>query len=264
LNIQSSVLKYVDRNLYEEINRLSFFLSYSSYSLLSVERIRSGAQYPYIDHYREDIGMNGEELAQCIEAMDENTKRLLNDELSNITGQNIAVRTINLGNKVELFLDEMINDSVITTKSAHISDGLLRLIAFYVIYHNINPLALLENNLIDNYGNISKKYMILLDEIEDGINLFLTQNVICLLRSAEQIQRRQCIITTHSPVMLNDFNPEEIIFLWKDKRGAVHSRKFFDTEEMREALTFLNPGEIWENYGKDMILTKLNVTHEER
>jgi len=64
--------------------------------------------------------------------------------------------------------------------------------------------------------------------------------------------------------MLNDFRPEEIVFLWKDKNGVVHAREFFDTEEMREALSFLNPGEIWENYGKDTILTKLGVNQEDR
>jgi hypothetical protein len=37
----------------------------------------------------------------------------------------------------------------------------------------------------------------------------------------------------------------------------------FSTEAMREALDFLNPGEIWENYGKDAILTKLNVPQED-
>jgi hypothetical protein len=62
-------------------------------------------------------------------------------------------------------------------------------------------------------------------------------------------------------VILNDFKPEEIVFLWKDKNGAVHSRKFFATEEMREALDFLNPGEIWFNYGKDAILRKLVTVH---
>jgi hypothetical protein len=65
-------------------------------------------------------------------------------------------------------------------------------------------------------------------------------------------------------VLLNDFKPEEVVFLWKDKNGNIHSKKFFDTEEMREALDFLNPGEIWENYGKDTILAKLGVSPEDR
>jgi hypothetical protein len=33
---------------------------------------------------------------------------------------------------------------------------------------------------------------------------------------------------------------------------------------MREALEFLNPGEIWENFGKDVILTKLKVSGEDK
>jgi predicted ATPase len=102
-----------------------------------------------------------------------------------------------------------------------------------------------------------------LDEIENGINPYTTGMVIDHLRKIIDKSGKQIIITTHSPVMLNEFKPEEIVFLWRDTQGAVHDKQMFATEAMREALDFLNPGEIWENYGKDAILTKLNVPPED-
>jgi len=128
--------------------------------------------------------------------------------------------------------------------SLHISDGLLRIMAFVVI-------SLKENS------------MILLDEIENGINPYLTGSIISLLREIMKKPERQIILTTHSPVMLNDFRPEEINFLWKDNNGAVNARRFFDTEEMKSLLEALNPGEVWINLEKDEILGKIYTAEEE-
>jgi predicted ATPase len=74
---------------------------------------------------------------------------------------------------------------------------------------------------------------------------------------------RQVIITTHSPLILNDVKPEEIIFLWKDDIGAIHSKKMFANTDMRESLDFLMPGEIWFNYGKDEIISRLSAHTKE-
>jgi predicted ATPase len=104
--------------------------------------------------------------------------------------------------------------------------------------------------------------VVLLDEIEDGINPYLTEKVIDLLRLAIKNLGRQIIVTTHSPVILNDFNPEEIVFLWKDKKGFIHSRKFFGTEEMKSLLNALNPGEVWINLEKEEILNRLSRGEE--
>jgi predicted ATPase len=95
-----------------------------------------------------------------------------------------------------------------------------------------------------------------LDEIENGINPYLTEKIILLLRGLLE-KGEQLILTTHSPVMLNDFKPEEIVFLWKDENGAVHSKEMFSTEEMKSLLEALNPGEVWINLEKDDILERL-------
>ena len=202
-----------------------------------------------------DIGMNGRELAQCIKNMPEIYKKHLDRTISEITSRNISVRADDSGNKIEILLDERVNNTVVTTNSSHISDGLLRLMAFFIISQDyFYPIMSFNDR---QHGIIS------IDEIENGINPYITEKVINLLRIAIKNSGKQIIVTTHSPVIVNDFNPEEIVFLWKDKNGSVHSRKFFDTEEMKELLEALNPGEVWINLQKDEILEKLSCTKEE-
>ncbi|MDR0312914.1 MAG: ATP-binding protein, partial [Treponema sp.] len=113
-------------------------------------------------------------------------------------------------------------------------------------------------------NDILRDGMILLDEIENGINPYLTEQIVYLLRNLVEKTRRQVIVTTHSPVILNEFKPEEIVFLWKDKNGAVHSKKMFSTGEMKSLLKALNPGEVWINLEKKDILEKLSSKKERK
>jgi predicted ATPase len=254
LNIQSSALKYIagthnNTNINtDEIDKLFNFLSDSAgFGLLSPDKMRSGNKLSYT----RSIGAGGEALAYCIDKMGMTEKQQLNKKVSDLIGTRIIVQTIDLGNKIEISVIFKTDDNTMLIDSLHISDGLLRIIAFAVIS---------MEKKIDSLNN----GMVSLDEIEDGINPYMTEKVVSLLRDLNDKQGRQIIITTHSPVILNDFNPEEIVFLWKDKNGSAHSRKFFETEEMRKSLDFLNPGEIWENYGKDAILSKLGIPSVEQ
>jgi predicted ATPase len=274
LNIQSSALKYVAGTSIntDEIDKLFFFLTDSTgFGLLSPDKMRSGSKPSYIG----SIGAGGEALAYCIDKMGMTEKQQLNKKVSDLVGASIVVQTVDLGNKVELSVIFKTTDNTMTVDSLHISDGLLRIIAFVVIsmekgidYLSIENGVLLFSQsgeaLAIRNNESFKNGMVFFDEIEDGINPYLTEQIVSLLRDLNDKQGRQIIVTTHSPVILNDFNPEEIVFLWKDKNGSVHSRKFFETEEMRKSLDFLNPGEIWENYGKAAILAKLDIPSGEQ
>jgi predicted ATPase len=262
LNIQSSALKYVANTAMsnDKIDMLYFFLSaVTTFELLSPEKMRSGNKMPF----SHSIGVGGEALAYRIYKMNDSKKQEMNKIISDLIGFYIEVQTFENGGKIELSIICKTDDDRIEINSKHISDGLLRIIAFIVISMGEEfSFEYDKNGLLERA--IPRKGMILLDEIENGINPYLTEKVILRLRNLVEKSIEQVIITTHSPVILNEFKPEEIVFLWKDAKGSAHSKKFFDTEEMREALGFLNPGEIWENYGKDTILTKLGVKTEER
>lgn len=112
----------------------------------------------------------------------------------------------------------------------YISDGLLRMMAMISL-----------GALNDDYTAM------LLDEIEDGINPSLAANLISYLGSISQDYNKQIIVTTHSPVLLNYFNEDSIVFMWRKKDGRVMARKMFEAPEMRDHLNFMNPGEVWLN-----------------
>jgi predicted ATPase len=149
---------------------------------------------------------------------------------------------------------------------------MLRLLAFAAIIQRsrtTDRIIPVENINIGSLGTVVFKDeellrngMILLDEIEDGINPYLTEKLIGLFRTLISETKQQVIFTTHSPVVLNDIKPEEIVFLWRDENGSVHCKNMFSTQEMRQALGFLNPGEIWENFGRETILQKLRISED--
>jgi hypothetical protein len=274
IKLESSVLKIIDDYLKtmcfgkDEIFKLKSFLWKSVYfGLLSPERMRSGNRNIY-----DDIGPGGESLAAYINGMSKDHKKELEEDVSGIIGSKIGICVKDINGRFIVHTLEKFGNDTTETAASHISDGLLRIIAFSVIMQKTKTvqLALPQGGL--NFGQPGsivtlaeedlRNGMILLDEIENGINPYLTERLAGLFRGVVAGTNRQVIVTTHSPVILNDFVPEEVVFLWKDKNGAAHCEKMFSTEKMREALGFLNPGEIWENYGKDAILTKLVDCHD--
>jgi predicted ATPase len=269
---QSSMLKYY--NVPEEdreLLALKQFLAYSTYyGILSPDAIRTGKKAGIIGN----IGNGGKQLASFVHSLDDVGKRELNQIVSDFMGIKVEVMAVDNGSRLLLISREWYETKEIAVDAWHTSDGLLRIIAFaamrlerLILRHGASngAISIKHSGKYTHRGYAEYNTgMMLLDEIEDGINPYLTEKVIALLRNAVKQSGRQATVTTHSPVMLNDFMPEEIVFLWKDKTGSVRARRFFDTKEMREALDFLNPGEIWENYGKDTILTKLNIPPEDK
>ena len=284
IKLESSLLKIMDmssiddyfidnsfygKEEYKTIIQLKEFLLMSiNFDLLSPDKMRSGNKLLYA----QSIGTGGEVLNYCIHKMNDSEKEYLSKVVYSLFGSFVEILTFDRGNKVELLVKIKTDENTTAVETTHISDGLLRIIAFAVISMKqetptsecVNLYVSEPDNEIYDKNDTHKKSVILLDEIENGINPYITEKIIELFRDIIKNQNRQVITTTHSPVILNDFAPGEIVFLWKDKRGSVHSRKFFDTEEMSKALGFLNPGEIWENFGKEKILEKLDVKPEYR
>jgi predicted ATPase len=277
ITLSSSTLKVIDDYLEQmdfgknEIYELQKYLKQSSFlDVLSPETIRGFSANRRITR----IGSRGENLKSFIHSLDDISKNELNKIISEIIGLNITVMTFSTGAGITMELEIHHEKETIKIDSEYISDGLLRIIVFS---------AIKMERLILRYGTSDGgirikgdgKYsfkgwtececgFILIDEIENGVNPYITEKIIALLRDIADTQGRQIIFTTHSPVILNDIKPEEIGFLWKDRNGAARCKKMFSTKEMREALEFLNPGEIWENFGKDVILTKLKVSGEDK
>jgi predicted ATPase len=252
INLQASGLKYFYTN--DEKPLLSSLKDYLSesvfFGLLSPDSIRKGNGQTVVDN----IGINGSTLAAFIHNFSPEDKELLNKIVSKFADFCLEIKTYDTG-KIELYMDEKFGAASTRIHKEHISDGLLRIMAFVAIS--------LQKKKSNNYENNDiKPGFILLDEIENGINPYLIEEIIHLLHGVMEKSKEQFILTTHSPVILNEFKPEEIVFLWKDKNGAVHNKKMFSTDEMKMLLEALNPGEVWINLEKEDILEKLSSKEE--
>lgn len=93
----------------------------------------------------------------------------------------------------------------------------------------------------------------LFDEIENGINPELIEFLIDTLVET----RPQMLITTHSPMVLNYLEDniaiKGVTYLYKEQNGATQAVRLFDIPSLREKLTVMGPGEVYD----DTLLTQL-------
>ncbi len=128
----------------------------------------------------------------------------------------------------------------VSVKATHLSDGVLRMIAI---------LALAETP--------KSTGIILLEEIENGINPHIAKLLSQDLKNIPEKKNRQIVVTTHSSVLLDYFPEEAVIFIWRDENGKVHGNDMFAGEEIRESLEYMYPGEVWLNMDQEEIVENL-------
>ncbi|MET1250184.1 ATP-binding protein [Sporolactobacillus sp. STCC-11] len=213
-------------------------LSIKSFESLSPEHMRKTSRYD-----ANDLGLGGERLGAFLHTLPNEKKSLINKKLKNYYPYFEAINTkkrqyghvqLNIGEKLP-------NISAYNVNANYISDGLLRII------------ALVSLEALDDDHRI-----LLLDEIEDGINPNLAAELVDNLRRIGK--NKQIIVTTHSPVILNYFDKESIVFLWRDREGRVKSQNMFESPKLSEELKFMNAGEIWLNFDPEEIEDALEKT----
>jgi predicted ATPase len=265
-DFQSSILKYykISEDEKELMTLKQFLASSTFYGVLSPHAIRIGQKMNVIGN----IGNAGEWLSTFIHHLDNDGKSKLNQIASDFAGTEVMIQTIDADKGIQLVVNEKYKTNQTAIPAPHTSDGFLRIIAFAAIKlerlilrsgASDGALQLKYDGTYKHKGHVDNNNgFILLDEIENGINPYLAERVVSLFRDIIEQSRRQVVVTTHSPMILNRFEPEEIVFLWKDSDGLTHCKKMFSTEEMRDTLEFLNPGEVWVNYNKDELINKMN------
>lgn len=138
------------------------------------------------------------------------------------SAQNYKIRKQTFGWK-NLLLSEM---EKFYFDASHLSYGTLRLYVFLSQYYSNNKCLIFE-------------------EIENGINQELIEK---LLEQLQNFNGKQVMVTTHSALVLNYLTDEaakdSVIFLYKDKAGHTHAKKFFEIDGMAKKLEVLGPGEV--------------------
>jgi predicted ATPase len=189
----------------------------------------------------ESIGRNGQYLAAYLHSMDIERKNALDNKLSEFVPQisNVQVTKESNGN-INLSFKERFQASFDTNQivqAEHISDGTLRILA-----------------LLATILGASEKDILLLDEIENGIDPNHVAILFGLLEEAIEKRGIQVILATHSPLIVN-FAPENgIRYFSRELSGNVVAKKLFDRKELKKMLEYMGPGEIWMNLTeKDLV-----------
>lgn len=256
MNLKSSALKTLDIGKSKQgdgafesplIGLKAMLSSSNSFELLSPEKMRGRGSRGKVT----SIGIGGEKLAAYIHGFASKRKGDLSKCVSDLIGHEVKISTTTKGRPgwIELSIEEMWNPARTSINKRYMSDGLLRILALS---------AILVGGERKKAPATSESSLILLDEIEDGINPALAEDLITRFKELAESSGYQVLITSHSPIMVNYADPSDVIYLWRDDTGYVQSRHLFGSEITQELLDFFNPGEVWLNYDKADLINMLN------
>lgn len=123
--------------------------------------------------------------------------------------------------------------------AAQLSDGVLLILAYLAILHAPKP-----------------PRMLLVEEPENGIHPTRLRQLIDILRRLVKGQdHTQILLTTHSPYVVDLFEPDEVTLCGMQDNGSVGVRRLSDSSVVLKQAQFFTLGEIWTGEGDD-VLTK--------
>jgi predicted ATPase len=230
---QGSVISQIkDSQLPKEIHQLKdFFIHLHALDLLAPELLRQRTR-----DAGNSLGLGGEKLSAFLYGLGEEKRSDIQSKLAKIYPQfqQLDLSSLPSGWK-KLTVQEQFGDTIVKTEARHVADGFLRMLAVL--------------------AQLSKyQSFLLLDEIENGVNPELIEFLVDEL----VLSWPQVLITTHSPMVLNyledEIAIEGVIYIYKAKNGATQAIQLFDIPSMREKLTVMGAGEVYE----DTLLTQLN------
>lgn len=102
-----------------------------------------------------------------------------------------------------------------------------------------------------------KPRLLLIEEPENGIHPRRLKDVLSMLRELVREQdHTQVVMTTHSPMIVDLFEPEEVSLCVKDACGAVNVQRLSDSKTVREQIDLFKLGEIWTGEEDDQLLAR--------
>ncbi len=145
----------------------------------------------------------------------------------------------------ELYQQALGKEVRLATEKAEIrlsqaSDGVILLLGFLALTYSPNPPNLL-----------------LIEEPENGVHPKRLIEVAKLLRRfAERVEKRpQIIMTTHSPWLLSEFQPQEVTLMRRQPDGSAKAFPLRDAKHLRERMgDDFYLGEMWYNLDEEDLL----------
>lgn len=180
-----------------------------------------------------DIGAGGEKLSGFLATLKGEQKTQLLAVLRQFYPQLRDFRVANVrGGWKRLMVTEAVQsaddpsqEKLLETEASQLNDGLLRILAMLA------------------QANSQRNGMLLLDEVENGVNPEIVEKLVnALVNSPVQV-----LVTSHSPVILNylddDIAREAVQFVYKNPRGQTRVRRFFELPGIGDKLNYMGPGE---------------------
>jgi predicted ATPase len=172
-----------------------------------------------------DIGVGGERLSPFLYSIKgedrQNLIELLKKFYPAVT--DFKVKQERAGWK-KLYIIEDFNGEILETEAKHVNDGLLRILAILA-------------------QSRSGKSLLLFDEVENGVNPEIVEQLVAVLQNTDQ----QVLVTTHSPMILNylsdDAAKDCVSFIYRSFDGGSRSVNLFNLPRMAEKLKIMGPGE---------------------
>lgn len=172
-----------------------------------------------------DIGIGGEKLSSFLSTLKGSAREQLVAALRSFYPRvaDFKISSVRGGGK-KLEVIETFDHHKLDTEATHLNDGLLRMLAVLA-------------------QATSGHTLVLLDEIENGINQEIVEKLVDTLVASPQ----QFVVTTHSPLILNylddDVARKSVHFIYKTPEGESRIRQFFDIPRMGEKLRYMAPGD---------------------
>ena len=180
-----------------------------------------------------DIGAGGEKLSGFLATLKGEQKAHLLAVLCQFYPQLRDFRVANVrGGWKRLMVTEAVQsaddpsqEKLLETEASQLNDGLLRILAMLA------------------QANSQRNGMLLLDEVENGVNPEVVEKLVnALVNSPVQV-----LVTSHSPMILNylddDVAREAVQFVYKNPRGQTRVRRFFELPGIGDKLNYMGPGE---------------------
>ena len=128
----------------------------------------------------------------------------------------------------------------VTIPSSQVSDGAILLLGYLVLAYGDTP------------------QILLVEEPENGLHPSVLRTVIDLLRRISKgevgSQPRQVILTTHSPLMLNFAQPEEVRIFRRDEHQETKVVRMADIPNIERLSKEFAPGELWYLFGEEDLI----------
>lgn len=230
LSSDASVMKVAvddkrDQKDYPELAALKkYLLGIRSFELLSPDQMRSSSRGKSVS-----LSVSGKNLPSFLKNLTDIQKALFLEKLHRLLGgrvQDVTTETKGKPGWTYVNVTEKYNDLQYTISSRHLSDGMLRLLAFVGLSESEDGTLLL------------------LDEIENGINSSYAKELMHIFYEMSK-SGRQLLTTTHNVVFLDYVEKEDIVYLYRDEEtGGTMAAKIFEFPELQEKLEYMYPGEI--------------------